>query len=44
MDLSRQSNTCEVHVAKHRSGSTGVVELAWIGKYTKFGNLERSIL
>ena len=44
VDLSRQSNTCEVHVAKHRSGSTGVVELAWIGKYTKFGNLERSIL
>ena len=44
VDLSRQSNTCEVHVAKHRSGSTGVVSLAWIGKYTKFGNLERSIL
>ncbi len=44
VDLSRQGNTCEVHVAKHRSGSTGIVSLAWIGKYTKFGNLERSIL
>jgi replicative DNA helicase len=44
VDLSRQGNTCEVHVAKHRSGSTGIVTLAWIGKYTKFGNLERSIL
>ncbi|MDO4382964.1 MAG: replicative DNA helicase [Eubacteriales bacterium] len=44
VDLSRQNNTCEVYVSKHRSGSTGVVELAWIGKYTKFGNLERNLL
>ena len=31
---------CEVIVAKHRSGPTGSVHLAWIAKYTKFGNLE----
>lgn len=31
--------TCEVHIAKHRNGATGVVNLAWIPKYTKFGNL-----
>ncbi len=31
--------TCEVHIAKHRSGPTGTCKLAWVGKYTKFGNL-----
>ena len=30
-----------VIIAKNRSGSTGTVELAWIGKYTKFANLYR---
>lgn len=28
----------EVIIAKHRNGSTGTVELAWIPQYTKFGN------
>lgn len=35
------AGTCDVHIAKHRNGATGVVTLAWVGKYTKFGNLER---
>lgn len=34
-------NVAEVIIAKNRSGSTGTVELAWIGKYTKFANLFR---
>ncbi len=29
---------CEVNIAKHRSGPTGKVELAWISKYTKFSD------
>ncbi len=28
----------EVILAKHRGGSTGTVELVWMGEYTKFGN------
>lgn len=36
-------NTCEVIIAKHRSGPTGTVNLAWIARYTKFGNLEYTI-
>jgi replicative DNA helicase len=31
----------EVIVAKQRNGSTGPVELAWLGRYTKFSNLLR---
>lgn len=38
---SSAGNTCDVMIAKHRSGQTGTVKLAWIGRYTKFGNLER---
>jgi hypothetical protein len=29
----------EIIVAKQRSGSTGPVDLAWLGQYTKFANL-----
>ena len=36
-------NTCEVIIAKHRSGPTGTVNLAWIARYTKFGNLEYTV-
>lgn len=36
-----KKNIAEVIVAKNRNGSTGTVELAWIGKYTKFANLYR---
>lgn len=31
--------TCDVNIAKHRNGATGTVKLAWVPKYTKFGNL-----
>lgn len=31
--------TCEVDIAKHRNGATGKVDLAWVPRYTKFGNL-----
>ncbi|MBQ0017760.1 MAG: replicative DNA helicase [Clostridiales bacterium] len=31
--------TCQVNIAKHRNGATGVVTLAWVPRYTKFGNL-----
>ncbi len=36
-----KKNIAEVILAKHRNGSTGVVELAWLGQYTKFANLDR---
>jgi len=36
-----KKNVAEIIVAKNRSGSTGSVELAWLGQYTKFANLYR---
>lgn len=36
-----KKNIAEVIIAKNRSGSTGTVELAWLGQYTKFANLYR---
>ena len=38
-----KKNISEIIIAKHRNGSIGTVELAWIPQYTKFGNLERGI-
>lgn len=38
---SEKKNISEVIIAKHRNGSIGTVDLAWIPQYTKFGNLER---
>lgn len=38
---SEKKNIAEVIIAKQRSGSTGTVELAWLGNYTKFANLEK---
>ena len=38
---SPKKNIAEVIIAKQRSGSTGPVELAWLGNYTKFGNLQQ---
>ena len=34
-----KKNVTEVIIAKNRHGETGTVELAWLGKYTKFANL-----
>ena len=31
----------EVIIAKHRGGSTGTVDLRWLGNYTKFVNLAK---
>ncbi len=31
-------NTCEVIIAKQRNGPTGSLDLAWLGKYTKFAD------
>ena len=31
--------TCQAIIAKHRNGATGTINLAWVPKYTKFGNL-----
>lgn len=36
-----KKNIAEVIMAKHRAGSTGTVELLWLGNYTKFVNIER---
>src|SRR5574344_12746 len=36
-----KKNVAEVIIAKNRNGSTGTVELAWLGQYTKFANLYR---
>ena len=38
---SEKKNVAEVIIAKHRAGSTGTVELAWLGSYTKFANLAK---
>ncbi len=38
---SEKKNIAEVILAKHRSGSTGTIELLWMGNYTKFANIER---
>ncbi|RKD22212.1 primary replicative DNA helicase [Caminicella sporogenes DSM 14501] len=38
---SDRKNIGEVIIAKQRNGPTGTVELAWLGQYTKFANLEK---
>ena len=38
---SDKKDIAEIIIAKHRGGSTGTVELLWLGSYTKFVNLER---
>ena len=37
-----KKNIAEVIIAKHRAGSTGTVELLWLGNYTKFENLAKN--
>ena len=36
-----KKNIAEIILAKHRAGSTGTVELLWLGNYTKFVNMEK---
>lgn len=36
-----RKNIAEVILAKHRGGSTGTVELLWLGNYTKFVNIDK---
>lgn len=38
---SEKKNIAEIIIAKHRGGSTGTVELLWLGNYTKFVNIEK---
>ena len=38
---SEKKDIAEVIIAKHRGGSTGTIELLWLGNYTKFVNLEK---
>ncbi len=37
-ETTEKPNTCEVIIAKQRNGPTGSVDLAWLGKYTKFAD------
>ena len=36
-----KKNIAEVIIGKNRSGSTGSIDLGWLGSYTKFVNLEK---
>ncbi len=36
-----KKNVAECIIAKHRNGSTGTIELQWIGQFTKFRNLDK---
>lgn len=36
-----KKNVAECIIAKHRSGSTGTVEMFWAGQYTRFMNLDK---
>lgn len=36
-----KKNIAEVIISKNRNGATGIIELAWLGQYTKFSNLYR---
>ncbi len=40
-EATEKPNVAEVIIAKQRSGSTGTIELRWLGNYTKFGNLDK---
>ena len=39
-DKENPQNTAEVIVAKNRHGSTGKVEMGWLGQYTKFTTID----
>ena len=38
---SEKKNIAEIILSKHRAGSTGTIELLWMGNFTKFANIER---
>ena len=38
---SEKKNIAEIIIAKHRAGSTGVIELLWLSNYTKFANIDK---
>ncbi len=38
---SEKKNIAECIIAKHRNGSTGTIELQWVGQFTKFRNLDK---
>ena len=40
-ETTEKPGVADIIIAKQRTGSTGTVELAWLGKYTKFANLAR---
>lgn len=40
---SPDKGVAEVIIAKHRNGPLGLIRLAFIGKYTRFGNLSRLV-
>lgn len=37
---SDKKNIAEIILSKHRNGSTGKIDLLWMGEYTKFTNIE----
>ena len=39
---SEKKNIAEIIMAKHRAGSTGTIELLWLGNYTKFVNIDKN--
>lgn len=43
-EATEKKNISEIIIAKHRNGSTGTIELAWLSQYTKFGNLNKSVV
>ena len=38
---SDEKGIAEINIAKHRSGSTGTVDLMWLEEYIKFANLKK---
>ena len=39
---SPQKGIAEIHIAKHRSGAIGKIDLAWLDHYTRFADLRKS--
>ena len=41
-DMDNPQTTAEVIIAKNRHGSTGTVNMGWLGRYTKFVTLDEN--